>query len=72
MQCEHLHTFLYNPYFIGVCVGVCVGQCEHSIIGADPGCGQGAQLLRLKVAESHEQSEQPVAGVQGPVKLLGF
>ena len=36
-QCryEHLHTILYNPFFIsvrvGVCVGVGVGQCEHAI-----------------------------------------
>ena len=26
-QYEHLHTILYNPFFIGVGVG----QCEHSI-----------------------------------------
>ena len=30
-QYEHLHTILYNPFFIGVCVGV--GQCKHSISG---------------------------------------
>ena len=27
VQHEYLHTILYNPFFIGVCVG----QCEHSI-----------------------------------------
>ena len=30
-QCEHLHTILYNLFFIGVGVGIGVGQCEHSI-----------------------------------------
>ena len=31
VQCEHLHTILYNPFFIGVCVSVGVRQCEHTI-----------------------------------------
>ena len=31
VQYEHLHTILYNPFFIGICVSVRVGQCEHSI-----------------------------------------
>ena len=31
MQCEHLHTILYNPFFIGVCIGLGIGQCEHAI-----------------------------------------
>ena len=30
-QCEHLHTILYNPFFVGVGNGVGVGQCEHTI-----------------------------------------
>ena len=29
VQCEHLHTILYNLFFIGVCVGV--GQWEHTM-----------------------------------------
>ena len=31
VQYEHLHTILYNPFFI--CLGVCVsvGQCERTI-----------------------------------------
>ena len=28
---EHLHTIIYNPFFIGHCVGLGVGQCEHII-----------------------------------------
>ena len=31
-QCEHLHTILYIPFFIGVGVCVSVGPCEHTII----------------------------------------
>ena len=31
VQCEHLHTILYNPFFIGVCIGLGVGQREHTI-----------------------------------------
>ena len=48
-QCEHLHTILYNPFFIGVGVCVSVGPCEHTIItntfflkileGMSPFCG---------------------------------
>ena len=50
--------------------------------GADPGFGQGgvpgseAESCRCSEVESCEQSEQIVAGVQGPLKgpwkLLGF
>ena len=31
VEYEHLHTVLYNPFFVGVCAGVCIGQCVHSI-----------------------------------------
>ena len=31
VQCEHLHTILYNPFFIGLSVCVFVGQCERTI-----------------------------------------
>ena len=30
VQCEQLHTILYNP-FIGLCIGLGIGQCEHTI-----------------------------------------
>ena len=32
VQYEHLHTILYNPFFIGVCVCVSVWQCERIIM----------------------------------------
>ena len=32
VQCEHLNTILYNPFFIGVCIGLGVGQCEHTFM----------------------------------------
>ena len=31
VQYEHLHTVLYNPFFVVVFVVVGVRQCEHSI-----------------------------------------
>ena len=31
VQCEHLHTILYNPFIIGVCIGLGIRQCEHTI-----------------------------------------
>ena len=47
------------------------------ISGADPGFGQGgspaseAKSCRCSKAEPHEQSEQSLAGVQGPLKGPG-
>ena len=31
VQYKHLHTILYNPFFIGLCIRLGVGQCEYTI-----------------------------------------
>ena len=31
VQYEHLHTILYNPFFIRLWIGLSVEQCEHTI-----------------------------------------
>ena len=30
VQCEHLHTILYNLFFIGLCIGLDLSQWERN------------------------------------------
>ena len=57
--------------------GILVTVFSHMFPGVDPGFGQGgapgpeAKSCRHSKVESREQSEQFVAGVQGPLKGPG-
>ena len=50
---EHLHTILYNPFFIGFFIGPGVGQCEHTTSGFS-----FAKSLRKRHVQNYWQTDQ--------------
>ena len=73
MQCEHLHTILYNPFFIGVCVCVCVGQCERTIKQFCNIWGMHSCLRRLThIAVADPDGELSIPKVWAPSYFLAI
>ena len=72
-------TVFIRPRFVWPETWICLCLCfcnNLDYTGADPGFGQGgpaseAKSCRCSEVESHEQSEQSVAGVQGLLKGPG-